>query len=245
MKRLEKILMDGFTLIELLVVITIIAVLASMLLSAISIVRNQARLLRCTSNLRQCSMAVICYAQEQEGMPYSCGNSLILTNNCTWPSLTNPYLDDTYKKNIYTGNNPYHCPFAESEIPNRWQFVDRFSFHFSINTNIYVTYDAINDVWSHLPWALSQVNNNTVMLVDGMVGKTGPTLNYFWEQANPINYRPWPLQGSTILPIPAADPTNPPIVLHRGRVNTSHMDGHVDSVIGVWSNTLQTPAWAR
>ena len=57
----------GFTLIELLVVISIIAVLASMLLPAVNLVRTAAKSTRCMSNLRQVGMAYFAYAGENDG----------------------------------------------------------------------------------------------------------------------------------------------------------------------------------
>jgi len=72
----------AFTLVELLIVIGIIAVLASLLLPAVSRAREAARSVKCLSNLRQLGQAAMLYTQTNRG--YFPISTYGFTSGITW-----------------------------------------------------------------------------------------------------------------------------------------------------------------
>jgi prepilin-type N-terminal cleavage/methylation domain-containing protein/prepilin-type processing-associated H-X9-DG protein len=84
----------AFTLIELLVVISIIAILASMMLSAITIVRESAKQTACQSSLRQVGLAFVAYAGDNDDLlPWVKEQDLPAVNRL-WTSRLSTYVDE-------------------------------------------------------------------------------------------------------------------------------------------------------
>jgi prepilin-type N-terminal cleavage/methylation domain-containing protein/prepilin-type processing-associated H-X9-DG protein len=93
----------GFTLIELLIVIAIIGILASMLLPALSMARDEAKSISCVSTLRQLAFGLIQYTTDYNGWFPQHETGVDDTGKC-WDVQISPYVGYSPM-----GSPVFHC----------------------------------------------------------------------------------------------------------------------------------------
>jgi prepilin-type N-terminal cleavage/methylation domain-containing protein/prepilin-type processing-associated H-X9-DG protein len=94
----------GFTLIELLVVIAIVALLASMLLPALSAAKGRAGMTRCKNNIRQIGLGLLMYVTDESKYPHEFVDPPSEPRGIWWFQAIEPNVGASWT------NDLYHCP---------------------------------------------------------------------------------------------------------------------------------------
>lgn len=188
----------GFTLIELLVVTAVIAVLASMLLPALSKAREKSREAVCMNNLKQLGIAFYLYLQDYEET-FPCAGDPVCTDPVYWLWMGRGWrrLLSPYIKTGISSANPaiLFCPSDRTARQN-WESTSygySMSFYHSpeqinLMAEAGCTYDA-NRIVPSIPQKLSRIQEpgKKALMAEWLDNHTGGN-NGWWSWQGGRNY---------------------------------------------------------
>lgn len=210
---------NAFTLIELLVVIAIIAILAAMLLPALSKAKEKAKGIQCASNVRQLSLATHLYAMDNQDKLPATGQEKDNTgifDPYVWVPMIKPYIGNSDTNLDITMGGVFNCPTLIAIAHNNIQVAGR---SYAVSEKLDRGNDAMSRMGSR---KITQATRptQTVLLGDGCRN----------NQLTGVYYR---IECWGAIPGTGKGPGGEPGVypaLHNLRANVGFIDGHVESL---------------